>query len=52
MIIRLFLFQSSLTVLVQQGSEQLVLWDDIRTASHNHMQRAFQQRRQQILGDC
>ncbi len=36
----------------KQGSEQLVLWDDIRTASHNHMQRAFQQRRQQILGDC
>ena len=36
----------------QNGAEQLVLWDDIRTASHNHMKRAFQQRRQQILGDC
>lgn len=36
----------------QNGTEQLVLWDDIRTASHKHMERAFQQRRQQILGDC
>ena len=35
-----------------EGKEQLVLWDDIRTASHKHMERAFQQRRKQILGDC
>ncbi|UGQ46238.1 hypothetical protein [Massilia endophytica] len=35
-----------------EGTEQLVLWDDIRTASPQHMQLAFQQRRQQILGDC
>lgn len=34
------------------GKEQYVLWDDIRTASPNHMQRAFQQRRHQIFGDC
>ena len=32
--------------------EQLVFWDDIRTASREHMQMAFQQRRQQIVGDC
>lgn len=32
--------------------EQAVLWDDIRTASRKHMQIAFQQRRQQIVGDC
>ncbi len=32
--------------------EQAVLWDDIRTASREHMQIAFQQRRQQIVGDC
>ena len=32
--------------------EQSVLWDDIRTASRDHMQIAFQQRRQQIVGDC
>jgi hypothetical protein len=36
----------------QDGHEQFVLWDDIRTASHKHMERAFQQRRKQILGDC
>ena len=32
--------------------KQAVLWDDIRTASREHMQIAFQQRRQQIVGDC
>jgi len=32
--------------------EQAVLWDDIRTASREHMHVAFQQRRQQIVGDC
>lgn len=32
--------------------EQLVLWDDIRTAKPEHMLLSFQQRRQQILGDC
>lgn len=32
--------------------EQLVFWDDIRTASREHMQMALQQRRQQIVGDC
>jgi hypothetical protein len=34
------------------GQEQFVLWDDIRTAPHKHMERAFQQRRKQILLDC
>lgn len=32
--------------------EQGALWDDIRTAPHEHMQVAFQQRRQGIVGDC
>jgi hypothetical protein len=35
-----------------RNGEQLVLWDDIRTAPRKHMQLAFQQRRHQILGDC
>ena len=35
-----------------EGPEQTVLWDDIRTAPTEHMYRAFQQRRHQILGDC
>jgi hypothetical protein len=32
--------------------EQLVLWDDIRTAPRSHMEVSFQQRRQGIVGDC
>jgi hypothetical protein len=32
--------------------EQLVLWDDIRSAPRAHMEISFQQRRQQIVGDC
>jgi hypothetical protein len=32
--------------------EQLVLWDDIRTAPRAHMEVSFQQRRQGIVGDC
>jgi len=31
---------------------QSTLWDDIRTAAPGHMRIAFQQRRQQIVGDC
>lgn len=34
------------------GSTQVPLWEDIRSASREHMEIAFQQRRQQILGDC
>ncbi|MCV0424682.1 MAG: hypothetical protein K5905_04360 [Roseibium sp.] len=37
---------------VLKGGEQYVLWDDIRTAPRSHMQMAFQQRRNQIFGDC
>ena len=31
---------------------QMVLWDDMRTAPRTHMKMSFQQRRQQIVGDC
>ncbi len=31
---------------------QQVFWADIRTASRDHMERAFQLRRKQIVGDC
>ena len=37
---------------VDRDGEQLVLWDDIRTASRGHMHGAFQLRRRQIVGDC
>ena len=29
-----------------------MLWADVRTAPKRHMEIAFQQRRQQIVGDC
>lgn len=35
-----------------EGPAQIPLWADIRTATREHMEIAFQQRRQQILGDC
>jgi len=37
---------------VRRGEEQTVLWDDIRTAPRTHMELAFAQRRNQIVGDC
>jgi len=37
---------------VERDGEQLVLWDDIRTADRRHMEIAFKQRRHQIVGDC
>jgi hypothetical protein len=37
---------------VESAVEQTTLWADIRTASRAHMEIAFQQRRQQIVGDC
>ncbi len=37
---------------ISGGSEQIVLWADIRTAPREHMELAFQQRRRQIVGDC
>jgi len=36
----------------KKDGEQLVLWADIRTAPREHMERAFQQRRRQIVADC
>lgn len=36
----------------EKDGEQLAIWEDIRNASREHMQLSFQQRRQQIVGDC
>lgn len=36
----------------ERNGEQVRLWEDIRTAGREHMEIAFQQRRQQIVGDC
>ncbi len=37
---------------IKVHGEQMVLWDDMRTATRQHMRVSFQQRRQQIVGDC
>jgi hypothetical protein len=37
---------------IKENGRQVTLWADIRTAGHKHMERAFAQRRKQILGDC
>jgi hypothetical protein len=39
-------------VVEHRDGEQIVLWDDIRTAPASHMRMSFQQRRNQIVGDC
>lgn len=44
--------RSKHAVRVKQGGRQLTLWADMRTASRPHMELAFAQRRQQIVGDC
>lgn len=38
--------------ILEKDGEQLAIWEDIRSASREHMQLSFQQRRQQIVGDC
>jgi hypothetical protein len=35
-----------------KNGAQLFLWDDMATASRDHLERAFAWRRQQIVGDC
>src|SRR5437660_6035509 len=37
---------------LDRDGKQMALWADMRTASRDHMETAFQQRRQQIVGDC
>ena len=37
---------------VKRYGQQITLWADIRSADRRHMEIAFQQRRQQIVGDC
>lgn len=37
---------------IKRGRGQLVVWADIRTATPEHMEVAFKQRREQIVGDC
>jgi len=36
----------------ETDGRQGIFWEDMRTASREHMEVAFQQRRQQVVGDC
>jgi len=36
----------------EKDGRQGIFWEDMRSASRDHMEIAFQQRRQQIVGDC
>lgn len=36
----------------ERDGRQGIFWEDMRSASREHMAVAFQQRRQQIVGDC
>ena len=36
----------------EREGEQIPLWADMRTATREHMEVAFQQRRRGIVGDC
>jgi hypothetical protein len=38
--------------MVEKNGKQAAFWADMRTAPRGHMEIAFQQRRQQIVGDC
>ena len=39
-------------VRLTQNGKQLYFWEDLDTAPREHMEMAFAQRRQQIVGDC
>ena len=38
--------------IMERDGEQIPLWADMRKTTRKHMQHAFQQRRQSIVGDC
>lgn len=39
-------------LLIERAGEQTALWADMRTDDHEHIEAAFQQRRQHIVGEC
>ena len=38
--------------IMPRGDEQVPIWADMRLTTRTHMETAFQQRRQSIVGDC
>jgi hypothetical protein len=45
-------YRTKHAVRITKGGVQYSLWADLDTAPRGHMERAFAQRRQQIVGDC
>lgn len=45
-------YRANLAVTTWQGSQQLTLWTDIDVAPRNVAHKAFQQRREQMVGDA
>jgi hypothetical protein len=45
-------YRTKHAVRITRGGVQYSLWADIDSAPRSHMERAFAQRRQQIVGDC
>ena len=45
-------YRKNHAVRVYRSGVQLALWAEIETAPREHMEKAFQQRRKQIVGDC
>lgn len=45
-------YRAKHAVRTSQGGKQMTLWADMNTAARSHMEKAFSQRRHQIVGDC
>lgn len=45
-------YRKNHAIRVHRRGVQMALWGEMETASRDHMQKAFQQRRKQIVGDC
>lgn len=45
-------YRAKHAVRTKENGKQMTLWADIDTAPRPHMERAFAQRRQQVVGDC
>lgn len=45
-------YRTKHAVRMRKNGEQSTLWADIKTAPREHMEKAFAQRRKQIIGDC
>jgi hypothetical protein len=45
-------YRKNHAVRITKHGVQLAFWGEIETAPREHMERAFQQRRKQIVGDC